>query len=62
MNKRRMTEEDWAAWVGMRAIAEALVRFKNNENFSFQDAFVSEEFKLDGSKGPVLNFRNGIDN
>ena len=57
MNKRRMTEEDWAAWVGMRAIAEALVRFKNNENFSFQDAFVSEEFKLDGSKGPVLNFR-----
>ena len=57
MNKRRMTEEDWAAWVGMRAIAEALVRFKNNENFSIQDAFVSEEFKLDGSKGPVLNFR-----
>ena len=57
MNKRRMTEEDWAAWVGMRAIAEALVRFKDNENFSFQDAFVSEEFKLDGSKGPVLNFR-----
>ena len=57
MNKRRMTEEDWAAWVGMRAIAEALVRFKNNENFSFQDAFVSEKFKLDGSKGPVLNFR-----
>ena len=46
MNKRRMTEEDWAAWVGMRAIAEALVRFKDNENFS-----------LDGSKGPVLNFR-----
>ena len=57
MNKRRMTEEDWAAWVGMRAIAEALVRFKNNENFSIQEAFVSEEFKLDGSKGPVLNFR-----
>ena len=57
MNKRRMTEEDWAAWVGMRAVAEALVRFKNNENFSFQDAFVSENFKLDGSKGPVLNFR-----
>lgn len=57
MNKRRMTEEDWAAWVGMRAIAEALVRFKNDENFSFQDAFVSEKFKLDGSKGPVLNFR-----
>ena len=57
MNKRRMTEEDWAAWVAMRAIAEALVRFKNNENFSFQDAFVSEKFKLDGSKGPVLNFR-----
>ena len=57
MNKRRMTEEDWAAWVAIRAIAEALVRFKDNENFSFHDAFVSENFKLDGSKGPVLNFR-----
>ena len=57
MNQRRMTEEDWAAWVAMRAIAEALVRFKDNENFSFHDSFVSENFKLDGSKGPVLNFR-----
>ena len=57
MNERRMTEEDWAAWVAMRAIAEALVRFKDNENFSFHNSFVSENFKLDGSKGPVLNFR-----
>ncbi len=57
MNERRMTEEDWAAWVAMRAVAEALVRFKDNENFSFHDSFVSENFKLDGSKGPVLNFR-----
>ena len=57
MHKRRMTEEDWAAWVAMRAVAEALVRFKDNENFSFSDAFVNENFKLDGSKGPILNFR-----
>ena len=33
MNQRRMTEEDWAAWVAMRAVAEALVRFKDNEKF-----------------------------
>ncbi len=58
MHKRRMTEEDWAAWVAMRAIAEAIVRFKDNENFSFNDAFINKEFKLDGSKGPVLNFRS----
>jgi len=57
MNNRRMIEEDWAAWVGMRAIAEALVRFKNEENFSFHTAFINDNFKLDGSKGPVLNFR-----
>ena len=57
MHQRRMTEEDWAAWIAMRAIAEALVRFKDNENFSFHDSFVSENFKLDGSKGPVLSFR-----
>jgi len=58
MNDRRMSEEDWAAWVGMRAIAEALVRFKNKENFSFHEAFINDNFKLDGSKGPVLNFRS----
>jgi len=58
MHKRRMTEEDWAAWVAMRAMAEALVRFKDNKNFSFSKAFVNEEFKLDGSKGPILNFRS----
>ena len=58
MHKRRMTEEDWAAWIAMRAIAEAIVRFKDNENFSFNDAFINKEFKLDGSKGPVLNFRS----
>ena len=58
MHKRRMTEEDWAAWVAMRAIAEAIVRFKDNENFSFNDTFINKEFKLDGSKGPVLNFRS----
>lgn len=57
MHQRRMTEEDWAAWIAMRAIAEALVRFKDNENFSFHNSFVSENFKLDGSKGPVLSFR-----
>lgn len=58
MHKRRMTEEDWAAWVAMRAIAEAIVRFKDNENFSFNEVFINKEFKLDGSKGPVLNFRS----
>ena len=58
MHKRRMTEEDWAAWVAMRAIAEAIVRFKDNENFSFNKVFINKEFKLDGSKGPVLNFRS----
>ena len=36
MHKRRMTEEDWAAWIAMRAVAEALVRFQDNENFSFR--------------------------
>jgi ABC transporter substrate binding protein (PQQ-dependent alcohol dehydrogenase system) len=58
MHKRRMTEEDWAAWIAMRAIAEAIVRFKDNENFSFNEVFINKEFKLDGSKGPVLNFRS----
>ena len=56
MHNRRMTELDWAAWVAMRAIAESLVRFKNNDN-NLSNILTNPKFKLDGSKGPVMNFR-----
>jgi len=56
MHNRRMTELDWAAWVSMRAIAESLVRFKNNDN-NLSNILTNPKFKLDGSKGPVMNFR-----
>ena len=32
MHNRRMTEENWASWVAMRMVAEALVRFKKDDN------------------------------
>ena len=51
-----MTELDWAAWVAMRAIAESLVRFKNYDN-NLSNILTNPKFKLDGSKGPVMNFR-----
>ena len=58
MHERRMTEENWAAWVAVRAIAEALVRFKNeNKEIDFYEVFINPEFKIGGSKGPALNFR-----
>ena len=58
MHNRRMTEENWAAWVAMRSIAEALVRFKSDEkDTNLNEVFNNPKFKIGGSKGPALNFR-----
>ena len=58
MHNRRMTEENWASWVAMRMIAEALVRFKSDEKeTNLNEVFNNPQFKIGGSKGPALTFR-----
>lgn len=58
MHNRRMTEENWASWVAMRMVAEALVRFKKDDNeINFSKTFIDSNYKIGGSKGPALNFR-----
>ncbi|MCW8195828.1 ABC transporter substrate-binding protein [Proteobacteria bacterium 005FR1] len=55
--KREMHSADWAAWVAVKAIAQAAVRTRSTE-FAKLAAFLhSEELNLDGGKGPALSFR-----
>ena len=57
MHNRRMNSNDWAAWIAIKSIAEAKVRFGKNNNFNFINAFINPEFILDGYKGPATSFR-----
>ena len=57
MHNRRMHSNDWAAWIAIKSIAEAKVRFGKNNNFNFIDTFINPEFILDGYKGPATSFR-----
>jgi ABC transporter substrate binding protein (PQQ-dependent alcohol dehydrogenase system) len=54
---RRMADPDWAAWMAIKAISEAVVR-SNNADFVKVAAYLkSEEITLDGFKGNRLGFR-----
>ena len=57
MHNRRMNSTDWAAWIAIKSIAEAKVRFGKKKNFNYIDALTSPEFILDGYKGPATSFR-----
>jgi ABC transporter substrate binding protein (PQQ-dependent alcohol dehydrogenase system) len=54
---RHMSERDWAAWVAVKAIVQSALR---TQGAAFPElvAFLrSDKLKLDGAKGPALNFR-----
>jgi len=57
MHGRRMNSNDWGAWVAMRAIGEAVIRTRSSALEEVVGYLKSEDLKLDGSKGPPLNFR-----
>lgn len=54
---RDMRSVDWAAWVGIRAIAEAVTRIKSTEFVAVASYLRSEALRIDGFKGPALSFR-----
>lgn len=56
--KRRMTGYDWAAWIAVRAIGEALVRVEGSDFKTLRDYIRSDEIILDGFKGFRVNFRS----
>ena len=54
---RVMTEEDYAAYLAVRAIGEASVRSKSNQMQPIKDYLLSDHFALQAYKGVPLSFR-----
>lgn len=55
---RWMEEEDYAAYLAVRAIGEASVRTKSNQVQAIKDYMMSDAFALQGYKGKPLSFRS----
>jgi ABC transporter substrate binding protein (PQQ-dependent alcohol dehydrogenase system) len=54
---RWMEEQDYAAYLAVRAIGEAATRAKSNELKAVKEFLLSEQFTLQGYKGRPLSFR-----
>lgn len=55
--ERQMTAYDWAAWMGVKAVSEAVLRTESTDFAILRDYILSEEIILDGFKGNRVNFR-----
>ncbi|MCK4493773.1 MAG: ABC transporter substrate-binding protein [Methylococcales bacterium] len=54
---RIMQEEDYGAYLAVKAIGEASIRTKNNQFLPIKDYLLSDKFVLQGYKGKSLSFR-----
>ncbi|NQV78990.1 MAG: ABC transporter substrate-binding protein, partial [Alphaproteobacteria bacterium] len=54
---RRMVGQDWATWVSVKAIVQAVVRARSVEFEAVRDKLTDERLRIDGFKGPALTFR-----
>ncbi len=55
--KRPMRDGDWAAWLSVKTIAEAVQRRESTDYKVLRDHILSADLVLDGFKGNRLNFR-----
>ncbi len=55
--KRQMQEQDYAAYLAVRAIGETVTRTHSIDTKKVKDYLLSERFKLQGYKGRALTFR-----
>ncbi|WP_305910147.1 ABC transporter substrate-binding protein [Methylomarinum sp. Ch1-1] len=55
---RWMEEQDYGAYLAVRAIGEATVRTKSNQLQPVKDYLMSDQFALQGYKGKPLSFRS----
>lgn len=55
---RTMQNEDYAAWLAVRAIAEAVTRTKSTDRDVIKHYLLSKEFELAAFKGRKLTFRD----
>lgn len=54
---RPMREVDWAAWMAVKALAEAVQRTASTDFAKLREHLLSDAFILDGFKGKRSNFR-----
>ncbi|RMF90220.1 MAG: branched-chain amino acid ABC transporter substrate-binding protein [Nitrospinota bacterium] len=54
---RKMENTDWASWMAMKMIAEAMVRTRSTEVQAVRAYLLDPEVTFDGYKGPSLDFR-----
>jgi ABC transporter substrate binding protein (PQQ-dependent alcohol dehydrogenase system) len=54
---REMQGRDYAAWLAVRAVGEAVTRTGSAEPAQLRRYMLSEAFALDGFKGRALSFR-----
>jgi len=55
--KRAMTSTDYAAWLAVRAVGEAVIRSGSHKVTDIRAFMLSDEFSLAGFKGTKLSFR-----
>ena len=56
-NGRRMVDQDWASWVSVKAIVQAVVRARTTDFAAVRDKLTDQRLRIDGFKGPALSFR-----
>ena len=54
---RRMTGQDWSAWMAVKILVQAVLRTKTTDFQTLVDYIKSDEIRIDGFKGPALSFR-----
>ncbi|GAB2790453.1 ABC transporter substrate-binding protein [Halomonas shantousis] len=54
---RHMTAYDWAAWIAVKGVVEALLRTRTTEFAALRDYLLGDEIVLDGFKGYRMGFR-----
>lgn len=55
--ERQMSAYDWAAWMGVKAVSESVLRTESTDFATLRDYILGEEIILDGFKGNRVNFR-----
>jgi len=56
--KRHMSSVDWAAWVAVKAVVEAVVRTGTTDFTALQTYLGGSQLTLDGYKGTPMSFRS----
>ena len=55
--RRPMRDLDWATWMAVKAVVEAVLRTEGGDFAAVRDYLLGDEIVLDGFKGNRLNFR-----